>query len=127
MDTTTWFWICLASTVLALAAAFSAGSRGARKLHLRLAPASLVLLVVTVVMAEQLARERQFSERELAIHLWFARSGGVLAIAVAATGVWLWRTGRGRRLHGLCVRLFLVVTLIAVGTGAWAFSLSTPR
>ena len=64
---------------------------------------------------------------ELRTHLWFAKTAAGLAVLVAVTGVYLWRTGRGRRVHFWCVVAFLVGTVVATGTGIWAFSLSTLR
>lgn len=127
MVTTTVFWTCFSLTLLTLGAAFVAGLRGARRLHLVIAPLSLALLTVTVLLTEALTSARLFPEQELRIHLWFAKAAGALAILVAVTGVFLWRTGRGRRCHFWCVVVFLVGAVVATGTGLWAFSLSSLR
>ena len=126
MDSTSLFWISFSLTFGLLLATLWAGWRGARKLHLRLAPVALLSLTGTVLITEWLAKARVFPEGEMAVHLVFAKSAGVLALVTAGSGVYLWRTGRGRRLHRWVVALFLLATLVATGTGIWVFSLSTP-
>lgn len=126
MDTTSWFWVSFLLTLALLVAALVTGWGGWRRVHLRLGPIALLSLAVTVVMAERLGKARVFPEEEMVIHLWFAKSAALLAVLVGGTGIYLWRTGRGRLVHRVCVLLFLLLTLIATGTGVWAFGMSTP-
>ena len=128
MDTVTiLFWIFLPLTLAGLCAAVFTGKRGKRRLHLILAPSTLGLLAVTIFLAEQMGRVRIFPEDELRIHLWFAQSAAVLALPVIFTGIMLVRRPGWRRVHFVCVLLFLAVAVTATCTGVWAFSLSTPK
>jgi len=127
LDTVTiLFWVFFSATLVALASALVTGLRRRRRLHLRLAPAALVLLVIAIVFAEQMGRTREFPPHEMSIHLMFAKSAAALVIPVVLSGLWLWRRGRGRRLHLICVVVFLLTTVTAASTGVWVYSLSTP-
>jgi len=127
MVSTTVFWVCFSLTLLALFVAFGAGLRRARRLHLVTAPLSLVLLTVTVLLTEALVAARDFPPDAMDTHLPLAKTAGGLALVVAVTGVYLWRTGRGRRCHFWCVVAFMLCAVAATVTGLWAFSLSTVR
>jgi hypothetical protein len=52
----------------------------------------------------------------------FAKAGGLMAIPVAISGIWLWRTERARRWHRIIVLLWLATVLTATATGLWMFS-----
>jgi hypothetical protein len=127
LTTTGLFWLSFAVTVAALVAALITGARGRRRVHLVVAPGAMVLLAITILIAERLGRARDFPPDEMAIHLLFAKSAALLALPVIASGLWLWRTSRGRNLHRISLVLFLVTTAVATGTGIWVFSLSTLR
>jgi hypothetical protein len=121
------FWASFAVTLALLLGAVWTGFRGRRRAHLRLAPLALVALAVTIVLTEQLLRAVRFPERELGIHLWFAKSGAALVVPVVVTGLLTVRNRRWRRLHRAAVGLFFLCALTATGTGIWVFSLSTAR
>jgi hypothetical protein len=63
----------------------------------------------------------------MATHTIFARAAGLLVLPVALTGIMLWRRPSWRIVHRVCVYVLLVALVIAIGTGIWAFSLSTPK
>lgn len=121
------FWIAFVATLATLAGALWTGFRRRRRAHLLLGPVSLVCLAVAILLAERLASVRDFPREPLRIHLWFAKSGALLALPVIVTGLLLWRSPRWRVAHRVCVVLFVAVTLIATGTGLWIFSQSTPK
>ena len=121
------FWVSFALTLALAAVAITAGLMRKRKLHLLAGPATIALLAVTVVLTERLVKTRDFPAEELRIHLWFAKSGGVLALLVAVTGILLvFRPGM-RKVHLAMVVLFLLATVAATGTGIWVFDLSSPK
>ena len=125
--TTALFWIFFAAALAALVATAIAGRRGRRRLHLRLAPASLLLLLAAILLAERMASVREFPASVMRVHLPCAKVAGLLALAVALSGLALWRTGRGRAVHRALVVLFFLAALVATATGVWAFSESVPR
>ena len=126
-NATTLFWIFFSLTLIGLAVTLITGLLAQRRLHLVLGPTCVVLLVVTIVMAERMTANRSFPPHEMAIHLWFAKTAAALMLPVIVTGLVLWRTARWRRLHFWCVVAFLVMAVTASGTGVWVFSLSTPK
>jgi hypothetical protein len=119
------FWLALLVTVGMLVAAMATGLRRRRRLHLWLGPLTLVMLVVTVLATEQLVRRYDFPAEVKAIHLPCAKAGGLLALPVLLTGLWLWRSERGRVWHRIAVWLWLCSVLIATGTGIWMFAHGT--
>ncbi len=121
------FWIAFVVTLLLLGGALWTGWSRRRRLHLVVAPLGLVALGVAILLAEQLGRTREFPPTVLAIHLFFAKTGALLALPVVATGVLLLRNPRWRRLHRIAVLLFAAGALTATATGIWMFSLSTPK
>ncbi len=124
---TTLFWVFFGATLAALAAAVITGRTRRRRLHLCVAPTALVLLLIAILLAEQMASVREFPAHVMRVHLPCAKVAGLLAIATAVSGLVLWRTGRGRAVHRLAVVLFLSAALVASGTGVWAFSGSVER
>jgi uncharacterized membrane protein YozB (DUF420 family) len=116
------FWIAFVATVSLLVAALWTGYTRRRRVHLWLGPLTMVLLAITIVLTEQLLVRYEFPADVKAIHLPFAKAGGLLALPVIATGLWLWRSERARRWHRAAVLLWLVVVLTATGTGLWMFS-----
>lgn len=121
------FWASFATTLVLLVVAIVAALRRKRKIHLVAGPLAIVSLAITVVFTERLVKTREFPPEELGIHLWFAKSGGVLALLVAISGVLLAFQPRLRKVHRVFVVLFLLVTLVATGTGIWVFQLSSPK
>ena len=117
------FWIAFVTTVLLLVAALFTGWTRRRRPHLFVGPATIVALTVTIVLTEQLVRRYEFPADELAFHLIFAKAGGLLALPVVATGIWLWRSERARIWHRIAVVLWLLTVLTATGTGLWMFGL----
>jgi hypothetical protein len=116
------FWIAFVVTVLALAVTLVTGLTRRRRLHLVLAPFTVVSLVVTIVLTEQLVRRYEFPAAIKDTHLIFAKAGGLLVLPVVATGLWLWRREAARPWHRLAVVVWIVSVLVATGTGLWMFS-----
>jgi uncharacterized membrane protein YozB (DUF420 family) len=127
MPSTVPFWVAFCATVALLASALVTGWTRRRRLHLLLGPLTMVSLTITIVLTEELMRRYRFPEDVLRTHLVFAKAGGLLALPVIVTGVWLWRDGRARRWHRACVLIWLVSVLLATGTGLWLFSHGVPR
>ena len=119
------FWIALVVTVLLIVMALIAGMQGKRKIHLWLGPLAIVSLAIAIVLTENLMRNYTFPAEELAFHLVFAKAGGLLALPVVVTGIWLFRSERARSWHRIAVWVWLVSVLIATGTGLWMFDLGT--
>lgn len=127
MAVTIAFWSMLSLTLVLLGTALVTGRRRLRRAHLWVGPLTMLSLLVTVLLAEQLVRRYEFPERPMAIHLVFAKTAGFLALPVIVSGVWLvFRPGL-RRLHQVAVGLFVLAAVIATGTGLWIFSLATER
>lgn len=123
------FWISFCVTFLLLLASLWAGITKRRKLHLLVAPASFVSLTITVILTEQLVSSRVFPQAELDFHLNFAYSAAALGVPVILTGVWLARSGAptARRVHRVCITLFMLAVVVATTTGIWSYSLSVPK
>lgn len=121
------FWIAFVSTVLLMIGALVAGLRGRRRLHLVLGPLTMVSLAVAIVLTEELMRQYVFPDATKRIHMVFAKAGGLLALPVVLTGLWLWRSERARRWHRASVVVWVVGVLAATGTGLWMFSEATPK
>lgn len=117
------FWIAFVTTVLLLVLSLATGFSRKRKVHLFLGPATIVSLAVAIVLTERLLKNYTFPPDELAFHLIFAKAGGLLALPVVATGIWLARSEKARIYHRVAVVLWLVSVLTATGTGLWMFSL----
>ncbi|HLU40326.1 MAG TPA: hypothetical protein VK081_13155 [Planctomycetota bacterium] len=122
-----WFWLCLAATLVLVGLTLATGRRRRRRAHVALALAAVALLAVTVVFAERMAGARDFPRGPMRIHLVFAKSAAFMVLPVAVTGILLWRSPRTRWAHRAAVIAFLTLTVIAIGTGTWVFSLSTPK
>lgn len=122
MDAVLWFWVALATTVVLLVVALASGMRGRRRLHLVAGPLAMVSLVAAVLLTELVSRRYAFDADVKAIHLVCAKIGGLLALPVVLTGLWLWRSEKARLLHRVAVWLFVVATLVATATGVWMFS-----
>ena len=127
MPSTVPFWIAFVTTVLLLVVALITGFTKKRKLHLWVGPLTIASLAVAIVLTEQLLRNYEFPADELAFHLVFAKAGGLLALPVVATGIWLWRNPKARKWHLIAVIAWLISVLTATGTGLWMFSLGTPK
>jgi alkylation response protein AidB-like acyl-CoA dehydrogenase len=116
------FWIAFVTTVLLLVASVTTGALRRRRVHLFLGPATIVSLGVAIVLTEQLMGNYAFPPDELAFHLVFAKAGGLLALPVIVTGVWLARSERARAYHRVAVAVWILSVLAATGTGLWMFS-----
>lgn len=121
------FWLSLLLTVAGLMATYRAGRQRRRRQHVKLAIGTVVLLVVTILFAEAMGRERDFPRDVMRIHLVFAKGAGLAVLPVAFTGLLLLRREGARRWHLGAVWLFLGLVVTATVTGVWAFTLSTPR
>lgn len=125
MPSTVPFWIAFAVTVVFIVVSLVTGFTRKRKAHLWAGPLTIVALTVAIILTEQLMSNYEFPEEELAFHLVFAKAGGLLAIPVVLTGIWLWRSEKGRLWHRVAVFLWLASVLTATGTGLWMFALGT--
>jgi hypothetical protein len=121
------FWLALALTVALLLATLWTGWRRRRAVHLVLGPLTMASLVVTIVLTEQLVARYDFPAAVKAVHLPCAKAGGLLAVPVVLTGIWLWRSERARRWHRACVWVWLASVLVATGTGLWMFAHGVAR
>lgn len=121
------FWTAFVVTVALVAASLFTGFTRRRRAHLVLGPLTMVALTVAIVLTEELVRSFDFPADVKRIHLVFAKAGGLLALPVIATGLWLWRSERARRWHKVAVFVWLLGVLTATGTGLWMFSQGTPR
>ena len=122
MPSTVPFWIAFVATVVLLVAALCTGFLRKRKLHLWLGPLTIVSFTIAIVLTEQLMQHYTFPKDELAFHLIFAKAGGLLALPVVVTGIWLWRQPRARVWHRIAVVVWLIAVLTATATGLWMFS-----
>lgn len=122
-----WFWISFATTLALAGATVLTGATRRRRAHFWLAPLTVVMLTITILLTERLVRAVEFPPDEMRIHLFFAKTAALLVLPVAVTGLLLARRPRLRKLHRFAVVAFLLFTVTATGTGIWVFSLSTPR
>ncbi len=127
MYSTLLFWCALGATVLLIVLSLVSGYRRKRRVHLVTGPLTMVALVLAVIETEALMRRYDFPQQALDTHLIFAKAGGLLALPVIATGIWLWRNPRARFWHRLAVWLWLLSVLAATGTGLWIFGLATAK
>lgn len=127
MPSTVPFWIAFVVTVALLVVSLVSGFRAKRRVHLVTGPLTIVAVAVTIFLTEQLSRAYDFPRDELDFHLIFAKAGVLLALPVVATGIWLWRNPRVRRLHLATVIVWLLAVLAATGTGLWVFDMATPK
>lgn len=121
------FWLALTATVALIAIALWTGRTGRRRIHLWLGPLTIAMLVVTVLLTEQLVARYDFPADVKAVHLPCAKAGGLLALPVLLTGLWLWRSERARAWHRWAVGIWLVAVVVAATTGIWMFSHGTLR
>lgn len=127
MSDTAWFWTLFPITLALLAIALWSGRTKRRRLHLCLAPTALVFLVLAIWMAVRMGRARVFPESEMGIHRAIALTAALLVLPLIASGLLLLRSPSRRRVHRICVTLFLIAAVLATCTGIWVFSLSSPR
>jgi uncharacterized membrane protein YozB (DUF420 family) len=125
MSSTVPFWTAFIVTVLLLVVALFTGFTRRRKAHLWLGPLTIISLACTILVVERLSSHYTFQPEELAFHLIFAKAGGLMAIPVVVTGIWLWRSERARKWHRIMVYLWLASVVTATGTGLWMFSHGT--
>ena len=119
------FWIAFITTVVLLVVALATGFLRKRKVRLWLGPATIVSLAIAIWQTEKLMRKYAFPPDALAFHLIFAKAGGLLAVPVVVTGIWLSRSERARIFHRVAVAVWLVSVLIATATGLWMFGLGS--
>ena len=121
------FWIAFVATVLLLVLSLVTGFGRRRRAHLCIGPLTMVSLGVAIYFTEQLMRQYDFPDGELQFHLFFAKAGGLLALPVIVTGLWLWRSEAARLWHRGAVIVWLIAVLTATATGLWLFGLGTPK
>lgn len=129
MLSTLGFWLAFAATLVAMAVALVSGLRRRRRLHVCSGPATVALLLLTVLLTAELKAAFTFPATVMRIHLPLAITAGLLAVAVALTGVLLLLLPRPRlrRLHRYTVFAFVATAVAATATGVWAFAVATPR
>ncbi len=121
------FWIAFAATVVFMVGALVSGLRRQRRYHLVLGPLTMVALAIAIVLTEELASHYDFPADIKHTHLMIAKTGGLLALPVIVTGLWLWRSESARGWHRACVYLWIVAVLSATASGLWMFSAGTPK
>ena len=121
------FFLALGTTLVVAFMTVKTGRRGDRRAHLVRALSTVGLLGITIVLALWLGTQRDFPAEAMAIHKIIARAAGLLVLPVVGTGIMLWHRPSWRIAHRACVYLLLVVLVVAVGTGIWVFTLSTPK
>jgi hypothetical protein len=121
------FWLAFVATVVLLAVALFTGFTRRRRIHLWVGPLTMVALAIAIVLTEQLLAAYDFPADIKATHLVFAKAGGLLALPVIATGLWLWRSERARLWHRAAVLVWIVAVLTATGTGLWMFGHGVPK
>lgn len=127
MGADVWFWVALSATVVLIALALVSGLQRKRRAHLLAGPASMASLLVAILLTEKVARLYTFDPEAQRIHLVCAKIGGLLALPVVVTGIWLWRRASARPYHKLAVWAFVVATLVATATGIWMFADAVPK
>jgi len=125
MPSTLPFWLAFTATVVLLVGALWSAWMRRRRLHLVLGPCTMVALAIAILLTEQLMRRYEFPPDALQFHLYFAKAGGLLALPVVLTGIWLWRSESARLWHRAAVVIWLVAVLLATGTGLWLFGLGS--
>ncbi len=98
-------------------------------MHYICAVSSMIALTLSVILTEQLVRARDFESirEQLDVHKLLAKTAAGLVLPVILTGVVLIKRPNWRRLHLICVGLFLLMVLVATGSGIWAYTMSAER
>ena len=124
-------WVLFLSSVVVLVALLIAdvitGLRGARKAHLILVACTVPMLALAIYEADSVGRFYTFGRTILTIHLTLAKTATLAVLPVAASGLWVLRTGRCRRVHFWIVMGFLAFAAAASVTGVLLFTDATPK
>ena len=121
------FFVALGLTAVAVVLTVRSGRRGDRRSHVLRALLTVALLIVSIVLALMLGQARNFPDPAMAIHKVIARTAGLLVLPVIFTGIMLWRRPGWRIVHRACVYGLIIALAVAIVTGTWVFSLSTPK
>lgn len=115
------FLVGLAATVVLLVLVIVTGLRERRFPHLALVLVYFVALGITIVLAARMGRvlDLEAAGPITAVHLGIAKATTVLYLLPIATGFLTLRDERWRRRHKRCAWALVVLTLLAVATGAW--------
>ena len=127
MYSTFLFWLAFGATVVLLVVSLVSGFLRRRRVHLWSGPLTMVALVFAVLETEALMRQYTFPEEALRTHLIFAKAGGLLALPVIVTGLWLLKQPRARLWHRIAIWVWLLAVLAATGTGLWIFGLAEAK
>lgn len=127
MYSTLLFWLAFGATVALLVVSLVSGFLRKRRIHLVTGPLTMVGLVFAVIETEALMRKYTFPREALDTHLIFAKAGGLLALPVIVTGLWLLKRPQARLYHRIAIWVWLLAVLAATGTGLWIFGLATPK
>lgn len=119
------FWISFAVTLGLLVTSLISGLRGGRRVHLVTGPLTLVMLGITIACTKILIRNYEFPPEQLSFHLKFSITATCAALPVLLTGLWLWKCPAARVWHRIAVYSFVVLALLATGTGIWLFGYAT--
>lgn len=115
----------LGATVVALGAALLFAHKHDAKKHIVAILVFVALLLVTIFFAERVGHRYDFASTPKTIHLTFAFSATLCLLAPMITGFQHWRGRMARGTHVLAARVFLVLTVAAIGTGFWMLSTAT--
>ena len=116
----------LGATVVALGAALLFAHKHDVRKHIIAICVFVALLLVTIVFAELVGQRYDFASTPKAIHLSFAVSATLCLFAPLFTGFQHWRGRMTRGAHVLAARVFLALTVAAIGTGFWMLSTAVP-
>lgn len=121
------FFGSYALTGVALASALILGRKRAIRGHITSVIAFVVGFLVVLVWAEMLGHRLAFDPTIEHIHLPFAFAGAASLLGPLVTGFRRWKGKGSLRAHHLAVGTFLVLFVIATGTGIAMLSTGKPR
>ncbi len=115
------FVVCLALTLVLLAAVVWTGLRARRRLHLPCVAATLAVLGTTIYFAEQMGEHYDLASAGLItpVHLWLAKLTTLAYLAPLATGALTIRSATWRPRHRVCAFVVLAMTVATAVTGTW--------
>jgi len=115
------FVVCLATTLVLLAAVVWTGLHARRRLHLPCVAATLAALGITIYYAERMGAHYDLAAAGLItpVHLWLAKLTTLAYLAPLTTGVLTIRDATWRPRHRLCAFVVLGMTVATAITGTW--------
>ena len=115
------FVLCLALTLVLLAAVVWTGFRELRRAHLACVALTLAALGTTIFYAERMGEHYDLASAGLItpVHLWLAKATTLAYLAPLATGALTMRDERWRRRHRVSAFVVLGLTVATACTGTW--------